>query len=316
MGQLSAIRWYGGKHAVAKQIINLMPMHKTYVEVFGGGAHVLLNKKRAPVEVYNDLNKGLVSLFSVLRDKELTKELVEGLQLTLYSKEEFDRAVRTWSDKLDYLDYKRDELDKELHEGRIDTKAYFDEIIKIKNEYRGATVETARLFYVLCLQSFSTRLTDWRRGEVTTLAKLAPSIRGWLNGIDENLVRVAERFRTVHVENSSYEYILERYDGQGVLFYLDPPYIHDTRGESSRDVYLHEMSNSMHKDLVDRLLNLKGKFILSGYDHPIYDRLDDGKKFFKVKLDDVVKSCQWVKEGGKKDRGEEFLWINFKPGTI
>ena len=62
------------------------------------------------------------------------------------------------------------------------------------------------------------------------------------------------------------------------------------------------------------LLKLQGKFILSGYDHPIYDRLDDGVKFHKVKLDDFAKACQATAKGGKKDIGEEFLWINFNIG--
>jgi DNA adenine methylase len=62
------VKWHGGKHYLCQQIVALLPNHDTYVESFGGGASVLLNKEVLPVEVYNDLDTQITRPFGVLRD--------------------------------------------------------------------------------------------------------------------------------------------------------------------------------------------------------------------------------------------------------
>lgn len=55
--------WVGGKRALTKTIVALLPRHETYVEVFGGAAWVLFAKEPVRCEVYNDLDGRLVELF-------------------------------------------------------------------------------------------------------------------------------------------------------------------------------------------------------------------------------------------------------------
>ena len=68
----SPICWLGGKGLLVKKLLPLVPEHRIYVEVFGGGASLLLAKDPAvsEVEVYNDLDSRLVNLFEVLREPE------------------------------------------------------------------------------------------------------------------------------------------------------------------------------------------------------------------------------------------------------
>lgn len=61
--------YYGGKVKLAQWVISQFPPHHMYVEPFGGGAAVLLNKPRASIEVYNDRERLMVNFFAVLRDK-------------------------------------------------------------------------------------------------------------------------------------------------------------------------------------------------------------------------------------------------------
>ncbi len=68
------------------------PEHTCYVEPFGGGGSVLLNKTPAKVEVYNDLNEDLFHLFEVLRCPRKSKALQKKLQLTLFHEKEFRRS--------------------------------------------------------------------------------------------------------------------------------------------------------------------------------------------------------------------------------
>jgi DNA adenine methylase len=84
------VKWHGGKRYLAKRIIEHFPEHRVYLEPFGGGASVLLNKKSAEVEVYNDIDLRITRLFRVLRDEG--EKFLEKARLTLYSQVEFEEA--------------------------------------------------------------------------------------------------------------------------------------------------------------------------------------------------------------------------------
>jgi DNA adenine methylase len=58
---------------------------------------------------------------------------------------------------------------------------------------------------------------------------------------------------------------------QGRFIYCDPPYVHETRHESSRDVYGVEMTEKNHRELAQVLRDCKAKVVLSGYPSPPYD---------------------------------------------
>ncbi|WP_423745113.1 DNA adenine methylase (plasmid) [Haladaptatus sp. SPP-AMP-3] len=84
----------GGKSRLATWILDYVPEHTCFVEVFGGAAGVLVNKDPnvSTVEVYNDRDGDLVHFFEVLRDR--ADELVEWLETVPYS-----RAVHSkWAD--------------------------------------------------------------------------------------------------------------------------------------------------------------------------------------------------------------------------
>lgn len=87
------VRYHGSKFRIAPWIISYFPEHKVYVEPFGGGAGVLLKKERSYAEVYNDLDKEIVNLFRVARDKG--KKLGEYLKLTPFSREEYFKAYES-----------------------------------------------------------------------------------------------------------------------------------------------------------------------------------------------------------------------------
>lgn len=85
------VKWHGGKYYLAKRIISLFPPHRIYLEAFGGGASVLLNKPPAEVEAYNDLDLKITRLFRVLQKQG--REFVERVQFVPYSECEFESAA-------------------------------------------------------------------------------------------------------------------------------------------------------------------------------------------------------------------------------
>jgi DNA adenine methylase len=95
-----------GKYHLVKRLLELIPPHDIYVEVFGGAATLLFTKSPSKLEVYNDINSELVNFFRVLRDDEKWQKLQEKLLLTPYSREEFKLALQP-AEELDEIERAR-----------------------------------------------------------------------------------------------------------------------------------------------------------------------------------------------------------------
>lgn len=96
----SALRYFGGKWALAPRIIEHMPAHRVYVEPFGGAASVLLRKPRSKIEVYNDLDDEIVGIFWVMQSPEKCRELFRLLKRTPYARREFEIAFQASTDPI------------------------------------------------------------------------------------------------------------------------------------------------------------------------------------------------------------------------
>lgn len=185
------VTWFGSKSRLVKQIVTNFPPHQTYVDVFGGSGAILLGKKPAKVEVYNDLNRKMASLFRVLSDKEKTRDLIRRLEATAYDREIFKSAVTC-----------------------VDT---------VQNE-----IELARMMIVIQRMSHGGLGKQWSYCVDAHAGGYSASVRKFHAGI-ERLPKVQERMRKVQVENLCYRDLLPRYDRPNTLFYLDPPYVPTTR---------------------------------------------------------------------------------------
>ncbi len=236
-GARAPFPWFGGKHELAPTIVDLLPRCLVYVEAFGGAASVLLAKAHSRLEVYNDLDSGLVTFFRVLRDRP--EELERRLRLTPFSREEFELCRRTWH-----------EADEEL--------------------------ERARRWYVRVEQAFAcTPLTTGWGGE--RLGRRHGSrARTSLRRLDR-LHAIARRLRAVQIEHLDWRDVLARYDHRDAVFYLDPPYARETRrrprARGGQD-YTHELTAEDHAELVTRILALEASVLVSGYDSPLYRPLE------------------------------------------
>jgi DNA adenine methylase len=227
------IIWYGGKAMLTKQILPFFTAHRTYVEPFGGGASLLFCKEPSPIEVYNDIDEGLVGFFRVLRDPELSKRLVRLCQLTPHSRSQFAEYRKSWR--------------------------HHDE------------VEAAYRWFVVARQSYSGVFgTCWSSSKTESSRGMANATAAWLAAV-EALPQFAARLLRVQVEHQDFRVVLKRYDTEQTLFYLDPPYVPETR---RREAYAHELKASDHEELIRILLQVKGKCILSGYNSSIYAPLE------------------------------------------
>ena len=99
MGARPLVRYHGGKWVLAPCIISNFPAHRCYVEPFGGGGSVLLRKRRAYAEVYNDLGGEMCNLFAMARDRG--EELARLCELTPFARAEFVQSYEPSGDPME-----------------------------------------------------------------------------------------------------------------------------------------------------------------------------------------------------------------------
>lgn len=90
--------WMGGKCLLSKRIVERIPAHTCYVEPFAGAAWVLFRKPESKVEVINDINKDVVTLYRCVQWH--LEEFVRYFKWVLVSREEFERLKKSDPDTL------------------------------------------------------------------------------------------------------------------------------------------------------------------------------------------------------------------------
>jgi DNA adenine methylase len=131
-------------------------------------------------------------------------------------------------------------------------------------------VERARRFCVRSWQSQFFKLrskSGWR--VINNDSRSQSPAADWANMTHLNAI--ADRFRKVQIEHGPAIDVIKRYDTPETLFYVDPPYVLDTRVD--RSVYVHEMTDDDHAALAKVLHAVKGSVVLSGYRSDLYESL-------------------------------------------
>jgi DNA adenine methylase len=135
---------------------------------------------------------------------------------------------------------------------------------------------------------------------------MADVVSGYLSMVDEQLPAIIERLRRVQIVCRPALEVIRTWDSPDTLIYCDPPYVHETRQEGSRDVYGVEMSEQDHRQLAALLNSCKAKVVLSGYPSSLYDDLYPS---WRTMTFDIANHAA----GGKtKARKEEKLWFNWR----
>jgi len=96
--------WLGGKSKLRRYIIEMIPKHNTYVEVFGGAMWTLLGKSPSKVEVYNDYNSELVTFWKVIQNTDWLEEMLRRMQFMFKSREIYDHYLNMDIEEADHID--------------------------------------------------------------------------------------------------------------------------------------------------------------------------------------------------------------------
>lgn len=223
------LRYHGGKWKLSSWIIEYLPSHRVYVEPFAGAASVLLKKRPSAVEVINDKCSDITNLFSVVRDRG--DELRRALELTPYSRDEFDLSYQPADDPLERA-------------RRMIVRA------TLGRASASSTRESKSTF-----RAYSG-------------TKRASTVQDWLN-YPAALPAIIARLQGVIIENRDAMQVIADHDHVDTVHYVDPPYVMSTRDCTGQD-YRHEMTDAEHVALAHHLREVKGMVVLSGYHSELY----------------------------------------------
>jgi len=256
------LRYPGSKHTIADKIISLFPdnyKNMTYLEPFFGSGVVFFRKIPSIVETVNDLNGEVYNLF--LQIRENSNELARLIEYTPWSRQEYEESF-------------------------------------FRN---GSNLENARKFLVRCWFSIGAESfyrTGWRHniknnnGGISAFGKL-PSL------IHEASSRLRPKLgNCVQIENKNAFVLIEKYNRENVLMYLDPPYVLNSR--RGKRIYTNEFSHDDHIRLCELINKSQAKIILSGYENDIYN----------THLKNFNKTSAYSYDG-KGNRRLEILWTNY-----
>lgn len=264
----SPFKWVGGKSRLRKFIIPLFPAHTCYVEPFAGAGWVLFGKQPSEVEILNDIDQEIVNFFRIV--KHNPDALIKLFEFELVSRAEFDRLAK------------------------LDTSQL--------NE-----IERAHRFYYLIMAGwggelryprFQTSITDGGHGN---------RLIGAINTLKERLTPVHDRLKTVLIENLDWKQCIDRYDREGSLMYLDPPY------PDNKCNYFHNMRDAGdHEFLATRLQKSTCKWILSSYDKEDIRSLYPNSFIIPISS---ISGMKAKKNQPKRVPNQEILVMNFVPSS-
>jgi DNA adenine methylase len=197
MKKLNApIKYFGGKGTMYNKIIQYFPKpeeYELYIEPFGGSYSIgLYLDPVPPMEIYNDLDKNVFSLYKVLSDPELFRLFKERCDLAIYS-EDF-----------------RNEYRKQL---------------KVEEDI------VSRAFYFFYVNRTSHNGVGGFSSNLCIRRNMSKGVSDFLSSIDR-LGDLHNRLSKVIVRNTDGIDLIKKYNSPKTLIYCDPPYEQSTRTEA------------------------------------------------------------------------------------
>lgn len=198
---MAPVKYFGGKNLCFNEIIKNFPEsteYDAYLEPFSGSYSIGLKLENPPpIEIYNDLDKNVYSLYKVLSNSELFKEFKDKCDLALYN----------------------EDLRKEF-KGLLKT----DDLLMVD-----------RAFYFFYVNRTSHNGIGGFSKNTYIRRNMSKSISDFLSSIDR-LPELHDRLSKVIVCNTDGIELINKYNNPKVMIYADPPYHLSTRTSTRYDV--------------------------------------------------------------------------------
>ena len=188
------------------------------------------------------------------------------------------------------------ELEKEIKATLHSRELYKNAMIVYEHPHMFSDVKRAWALWTATNQGFASMIGSWGFGKDDSKEASLKTKR-------ENFTHAyAERLKKVQVENNDAVKVIERCDDKNTFIYADPPYFNSDQG------HYKGYTEADYKRLLDCLVKVKGKFLLSSYPSPILNQYIRKYKWFVQKIE---KSVAVTKHTDKKKT--EMIVSNYDP---
>lgn len=273
----SVIGWRGGKTKLRPTIINCMPPHIAFIEVFCGSATVFFGKPPSKIEIINDISQDLVNLMKVISgtyfDEGIRKEFINYVRNMPASRSAY-QEWKTWGqDQIDQL----------------------------------TPAQRAFRFYYCVKKGFSSVPNGGYEASPLTKSRY---------NMKTDFDQFAERFRSTNaqIEELHFQELIIKYNRVRAdsFFFCDPPYFvaNDT------NYYAHVFDSNDHVNLkksCDEIHENNNKFLITYDDVP--EVIDLYGKYFIYRTDPIVYSSS-DERGGRSLIKQELFVTNYDIATI
>lgn len=244
--------WLGGKTKLRTTIINCIPKHICYVEVFAGSATIFFGKpaKMSRIEILNDIHGELINLMKVISgtyfDESIRQEFIGYVRNMPASRSAYE----------DWKTWKADQLNNLTPAAR------------------------AFRFYYCVKKGFSCVPTGGYEASPKTNSRY---------NMNTDFDQFASRFRerNAQIENLDFEELITKYNRPDAqTFYMaDPPYF-IANNTNYYDFVFTEEDHKRLKDCFDKVHAQGNKFLITYDDVP--EVLELYKDYFIYRTDEVV----------------------------
>lgn len=155
----------------------------------------------------------------------------------------------------------------------------------------------ARFYYLLCNNFAGKIYGGWGFGHRTS---------AWNENRIKKLPAISKRLSGVYVECSDFRKLISTWDSEDTFHFCDPPYL-GTVG------YKQGFDEDDHKDLAEILRNVKGKWLLTLNDHPLFHELYDD---FIIDVIDIQLSIEKKENQEKRKTYPNMIIRNYDSGDI
>ena len=261
---LSNIKWIGGKHGKEERYLELMPRHKIFADCTFGSGAVTFYKSVKSP-----------AKITVVNDKN--DELINYMLVLRDRPEELFHACDglPYSEAL-YKKYKWDPLPEDSLERAV------------------------RFFYKMRL-TFSGGGHKYRNG--LGLSKTQDKAGTYRSAV--NLIpKMAQIIKTWNILCRDFQEVIDFYDTEDTLFFLDPPYV------GYENIYAGGFQPEDHLRLRRRLEKIKGKAMVCYYPDPLIDELYSD--WHRIEYS-TASQIEVRGDGDKCPIRTELILMNYKP---
>ena len=229
------IPYYGGKFQLSRELIQRIPKHTRYIEMFAGGLSMFFRKPKVEWNIVNDKDNNLVNLYITLaEDFESFCEYIEWYIKSRTHHELLKEYISNYKQKVNPSD---------IPDARRAARYYYLVKCSFNNNPQG---------------TFSKNSADWNTQVFINDLKVS---RKYLDG--------------VVVENLDFRALVDKYPPQkGDLWYLDPPYMIASKRKDYY-MHTFSENDHLDLMMLCNKINSAGSYFMVSYDddpkvHEIY----------------------------------------------